>query len=279
VCSFPAETLKRLRPDATLWTNFAEDHLERHPGMESYFGAKWRLVAQTKGAVFAGASVRRFAEKFGRPLPAGAVVETEDQPPDARLVGTAFAEYPQRENFLLAAAWWRATGLPEETLYAAARSFTVGRHRLARVGELHGIAFWNDSKATNFHAVESALARFAQPVVLIAGGKAKGGDLAGFVHRFAPRVKHAVLIGETSAELAFHCAAFRVAHTSCATLAEAVRRATELAAAGDNVLLSPGFASFDMFRGYADRGEQFEHLVGELGAAPATPCVSGAVST
>ena len=129
------------------------------------------------------------------------------------------------------------------------------------------MTFWNDSKATNFHAVESALARFDAPVVLIAGGKAKGGDLAGFVHRMAPRVKHALLIGETSTELAFHCAAFRVAHTSCATLAEAVQRAAELAERGGNVLLSPGFASFDMFRGYADRGEQFERLVRDLAAA------------
>ena len=89
------------------------------------------------------------------------------------------------------------------------------------------------------------------------------------MHRIAPRVKHAVLIGETSAELAFHCATFRVAHTSCANFAEAVRRATELANAGDHVLLSPGFASFDMFRSYEDRGDQFESLVQNLGAPAA----------
>ena len=69
-----------------------------------------------------------------------------------------FADYPQRENFLLAAAWWRVSGLDEAALYAAARGFRVGRHRLARVAEHDGVAFWNDSKATNFHAVEGALA-------------------------------------------------------------------------------------------------------------------------
>jgi UDP-N-acetylmuramoylalanine--D-glutamate ligase len=268
VSSFQAETLRQMKADATLWTNFAEDHLERHPGLESYFSAKWNLVARTRaGATFVGSSVRRFAEKFERPLAGVNVVETEQQPTDARLAGTVFADYPQRENFLLAAAWWRSAGLPIETLYAAARDFRLGQHRLTPVTEVAGVEFWNDSKATNFHAVEAALARFAQPVVLIAGGKAKGGDIAGFVHRIAPRVKHAVLIGETSSELAFHCAAFRVAHTSCASLAEAVRRAAELAQSGESVLLSPGFASFDMFRGYADRGEQFEKLVRELGAS------------
>ena len=301
VSSFQAETLKHFRADATLWTNFAEDHLERHPGLESYFAAKWNLLARTKevqeqgaggreqgggkplaGArshesrteplaharshVWVGTSVQRFARKFGRPLPSGAAVDTEDQPADERLAGTVFSEYPQRENFLLAEAWWRATGLPEGTLFSAAKTFRLGRHRLTQVGEQKGVSFWNDSKATNFHAVEAALTRFSAPVVLIAGGKAKGGDLAGFVHRIAPRVKHAVLIGETSAELAFHCSAVRVAHTTCGTLAEAVHRAAELAEPGDNVLLSPGFASFDMFRGYADRGEQFEQLVRDLGA-------------
>jgi UDP-N-acetylmuramoylalanine--D-glutamate ligase len=207
----------------------------------------------------------RHAAKFDRPISAGANVGTEQQPSDERLASTAFAEYPQRENFLLAAAWWRAAGFAEKDLYTAARTFVVGRHRLARVSDHEGVSYWNDSKATNFHAVEAALARFATPVVLIAGGKGKGGDLAGFVHRIATQVKHAVLIGETSADLAFQFSAFRVGHTSCTTLAEAVRRAAEFAQPGDNVLLSPGFASFDMFRGYADRGEQFEQLVRELG--------------
>jgi UDP-N-acetylmuramoylalanine--D-glutamate ligase len=113
--------------------------------------------------------------------------------------------------------------------------------------------------------VEAALSRFPAPVVLIAGGKAKGGDLGAFIHRIASRVTHVVLIGETSEELASHCAACRVAHTRCGTLEEAVRRAAEIAEPGDNVLLSPAFASFDMFRGYADRGEQFEKLVHNLG--------------
>jgi UDP-N-acetylmuramoylalanine--D-glutamate ligase len=271
VSSFQAETLRHFRADATLWTNFAEDHLERHAGLEGYFGAKWNLVAHTApGAFFAGSSVQRFAQKFDRPLPAAASIATEGQPAEARLARTVFAEYPQRENFLLAAAWWRTAYLDDAALVAAARTFRLSRHRLARVFEHDGVAYWNDSKATNFHAVEAALASFTAPVVLIAGGRAKGGDLAGFVHRIAPRVKHAVLIGETSGDLAFHCATFRIAHTSCATLDEAVRRAAELAEPGEHVLLSPGFASFDLFRNYEDRGEQFEKLVRDLSAATAS---------
>lgn len=266
ISSFQAETLEHLRAASTIWTNFAEDHLERHESLETYFGAKWNLLAHTgRAGTFIGSSVERSARKFDRPTGLVTVVATENQPADPRLAGSIFAEYPQRENFLLAHAWWRKNGFDEATLYAAAATFKLGRHRLAAVGKRGGVTYWNDSKATNFHAVEAALARFSAPVVLIAGGKSKGGDLAGFVHRIAAGVKHAVLIGETSAELAFHCSTFRVAHTSCATLAEAIVRAAELADSGEHVLLSPGFASFDMFRNYEDRGEQFESLVRKLG--------------
>lgn len=265
--SFQTETLQHFTADAMLWTNFAEDHLERHPGMEAYFSAKWNLMARTpSGKLFVGPSVLRYARKYGRALPTAAVVATEAAPRDPQLAGTVFADYPQRENFLLAAAWWQASGRALPALYAAAQSFRLGRHRLARVGEHDGVTFWNDSKATNFHAVEAALAGFNQPVVLIAGGKAKGGDLAGFVKRIGPRVKHVCLIGETQPVLATFCTAYHVPHTVCATLAGALHTAAAQAAAGDAVLLSPGFASFDMFRNYEDRGDQFEKLVRELGA-------------
>jgi UDP-N-acetylmuramoylalanine--D-glutamate ligase len=126
--------------------------------------------------------------------------------------------------------------------------------------------WWNDSKATNFHAVEAAVAGFGAPVILIAGGKSKGGDVAAFVQRLVPRVKHAFLIGETRNVLATFAAVNGLSHTVCGDLSEAVRLADELAAAGDNVLLSPGFASFDQFKNYEDRGWQFVALVNTLGA-------------
>ncbi|MBX3750868.1 MAG: UDP-N-acetylmuramoyl-L-alanine--D-glutamate ligase [Opitutaceae bacterium] len=269
VSSFQAETLRHLRADVTLWTNFAEDHLERHGDMAAYFRAKWNLVARTTpGSVFAGTSVQRMAAKLGLALPAGAAVASEDAPADARLAGTVFATYPQRENLELAAAWWRASGRDMAALHAAARTFRLGRHRLARVGEHDGVAFWNDSKATNFHAVEAALAGFDRPVLVILGGKPKGGDLAAFVKRLAPRVKHASLIGETREELSTYCRAYGVPHTVCESLADAVRNAAARAVAGEAVLLSPGFASFDQFRNYEDRGEQFETLVRGLASTP-----------
>jgi len=267
VSSFQAEAFVHFRADSALWTNFAEDHLERHADMRDYFEAKWRLFDRTVGGVmFAGSSVQRYATEFGRVLPPEACVATIDQPADVLLRGTVFETYPQRENFLLAAAWWDRAGLPETALYAAAQSFKLGRHRLARVAEKNGVTFWNDSKATNFHAVEGALAKFVSPVLLIVGGKPKGGDIAAFVGRIAPRVKHLYLIGETQTALADACVSHQVSHTLCATLAYAVQLASETAISGDHVLLSPGFASFDMFRNYEDRGDQFEQCVNNLGA-------------
>jgi UDP-N-acetylmuramoylalanine--D-glutamate ligase len=265
VSSFQAETLMYLRPTATLWTNFAEDHLERHSDLNAYFAAKWRLVERTPpSSVFVGTSVQAFALRSQRKLRTSAGVATENQPADEALLGTAFAHYPQRENFLLAAAWWHFAALPHDQLYAAAQTFQTGPHRLRRIGEKRGVAFWNDSKATNFHATEAALATFATPVFWIGGGKAKGGDLAGFIRRIAQKIRHAFLIGETKPLLAAFCQSCGVPATTCATLDDAVRSAFAAASSGDQVVLSPGFASFDMFNGYDDRGRQFEAVVENL---------------
>ncbi|MDE3083689.1 MAG: UDP-N-acetylmuramoyl-L-alanine--D-glutamate ligase [Verrucomicrobiota bacterium] len=266
VSSFQAETLKHFRADAVLWTNFAEDHLERHGTMENYFAAKRKLVEKvSKGAVFVGPSVRFFAKNLGQALPSEAIVANDSGAVDSRLTGSVFEGRPQRENFALAEAYWKSEQLPAETLFAVARDFRLGLHRLARVGGRAGVIYWNDSKATNFHAVEGALANFSRPVLLIAGGKGKGGDIAGFVRRIAPRVKYAFLLGETGGALTDACSLYGVAHVLCVNLADAVERAAAQASPGDHVLLSPGFASFDMFRNYADRGAQFERLVNNLG--------------
>jgi UDP-N-acetylmuramoylalanine--D-glutamate ligase len=272
VSSFQAETLRHFRADSVIWTNFAEDHLERHGSMNDYFFAKWHLLERCIGGhVHVGSSVQFHASEFGQTLPAEACVASENEPGDVLLQGTLFADYPQRENFLLIAAWWRTTGLRESILYAAARTFAPARHRMERVGEFGGVTWWNDSKATNFHAAEAALARFTTPVLLVAGGKSKGGDLAGFIFRIAPRVRHVALIGETRHTLASACVEAGLSHTVCADLDEAVRALAAQARPGDQALLSPGFASLDQFKSYAERGDRFVNLVQNLSATPALP--------
>lgn len=266
VSSFQAETMRHFRCEAVLWTNFAEDHLDRHADLRDYFGAKLKLVTQTGAkCVCVGTSVTSFALQLGEKLPQGTLIADEQPATPAELNDTVFGDYPQRENFNLALAWWRQAKRRPENLHAAAKSFRLGRHRMGRVAEIGGVTYWNDSKGTNFHAVEGALRRFVKPVTLILGGKQKGGDIAAFVQRIAPQVRHAVLIGETRPVLAEACAAAGVNHTLCDTLETAVRTAAEVAEPDGNVVLSPGFASFDMFRNYEERGEIFERLVHALG--------------
>jgi UDP-N-acetylmuramoylalanine--D-glutamate ligase len=267
VSSFQAETMRFFRADAALWTNFAEDHLERHGTMADYFQAKWRLFERTVGGeVFAGPDVAEAAEHYGQRLPEGAVVPWDDPTGDLLLQGTPFEGAPARENFRLAAAWWRAAGLRESLLYAAARTYQPQPHRLAMIAEQAGVRWWDDSKATNFHATEAALGRFAAPVHWIGGGRGKGGDVAAFVARIAPRLKRAYVIGETRGMLSTWLGQAGVEHVVCGDLAEAVRRAGENVAAGDDVVLSPGFSSLDQFSGFDERGRSFQSLVQELSA-------------
>jgi UDP-N-acetylmuramoylalanine--D-glutamate ligase len=266
VSSFQAEQLRVLVPEVALWTNFAEDHLERHGTMESYFRAKHALLARAPaGMRFHGPEVARFATVHGIDLEGSSEVDfvsvSTSRP---ELAGTVFAGRPQLENFLLARACWHALGYEDAALWAAARSFVLGPHRLARVAEIDGVVYWNDSKATNFHATEAALAAFDAPVLLVAGGKAKGGDIDSFARRIAPRVRKAFLLGETSAVLARALQARGIDALVFATLRDAVQSARLAAVRGDHVLLSPGFASFDMFKGYDDRGRQFEAVVATL---------------
>ncbi|MGH8020983.1 MAG: UDP-N-acetylmuramoyl-L-alanine--D-glutamate ligase [Opitutaceae bacterium] len=269
VSSFQAEQLRFFEAGASLWTNFAEDHLERHPTLKAYFRAKYRLVEHTRGReVYFGPSVRAHAHAFGFELPMDHGVDFVAQENEPRLEGTAFARQPQRENFLLARALWSSLGFEEEALLEAASSFALGPHRLARVRELEGVTYWNDSKATNFHAVEAALAGFSGPVIWVGGGRSKGGDLHSFATRIAPRMRSAFLIGETGAEMTRCLRDLGVPVVHCASLREAVSGARAAATAGEHVLLSPGFASFDMFNGYDDRGRKFEAIVAALTQAP-----------
>lgn len=272
VSSFQAEMLRSFRSDATVWTNLDEDHLERHPGMRGYFLAKHRLVELTApGRCWFGTSVGAWAAKLGVDLSkAGPVVDTSAPCPDTRALDSLFGRQPQLENYHLARALWTGLGLPVEVLAEAAAVFPRARHRIARCGEVRGVACYNDSKGTNFHAVFGALATFDRPPHWIGGGKDKGGDLAGFAERLGPRVASATLIGETGPRLAAHLRRTPgLAVAEAPTLRDAILTALARARPGDVLLLSPGFSSFDMFRGYEDRGDQFERLVAELAQAEA----------
>ena len=266
VSSFQAEDLRHFTPEAVLWTNFDEDHLDRHGDLESYFRAKYKLIERMMpgGILVVGESVVAAARRFGIELPPEAIVATRAAAADTVPAGSMFDTWPQRENWAVASCYWQARGLAPRLLEEAARIFRPAPHRLRKVAEGQGVEFWNDSKGTNFHAVEAALAQFGVPVRWIGGGKWKGGDLAAFAARIAPRIEAAYLIGETAPELLRHFEALGRPARAFASLQDAVVAAAKDAHGPTAILLSPGFSSFDMFRGYAERGTVFERAAQAL---------------
>jgi len=133
-------------------------------------------------------------------------------------------------------------------------------HRCEKVAEIDGVIFINDSKATNIDALEKALIAMQKPVVLIAGGKDKGLDFTGMRPLLREKVKNAVLIGQMSEKL-FAAWNSAVPCFLATTLADAVEKAQRLAKTGDAVLFSPGCSSYDMFKSFEDRGDQFRELI------------------
>jgi len=165
------------------------------------------------------------------------------------------------ENALAAAAVGRIAGLSDETINAAIRSFKGVEHRLELVGEWAGVRWFNDSKATNPDAGRVALNAFpGAPVILIAGGYGGGFDLREWVADVLAHAEAVVLIGASAADLAEalrdHPNVLRAQ-----SLEEAVSIAAGLARQGGVVLLSPAYKSFDMFKDFEDRGNQFKELV------------------
>jgi UDP-N-acetylmuramoylalanine--D-glutamate ligase len=258
------------------------DHLDRHGSLAAYATAKARIFraqgsqdwavlnADDAGAADLAPSVTARLLWFSRlrPVPHGAWVRdgwvtlrlgADDQPvcpvSDIFLRGTH-----NLENVLAAAACAGALGVPPARLRAAIRAFRAVRHRIEWIRDRAGVAFYNDSKGTNVDATLKALAAFAEPIVLIAGGRDKGQRFDALAAAARGRVKAAVLIGEGRATMG---PALRPVTRveEAESMGEAVRRAAALAAAGDVVLLSPACASFDLFRDYEHRGEVFTEEV------------------
>jgi UDP-N-acetylmuramoylalanine--D-glutamate ligase len=154
-------------------------------------------------------------------------------------------------------------GLSFERMAGPLSDYSPLPHRCELVGTVDEVNYVNDSKATNIDALEKALVSEARPIVLIAGGKDKGFEFGSITELIAQKVHHAVLIGEM-AERIRGLWGSRVPCELAASLEDAVKRARGHARPGDVVLFSPATSSFDMFKNYADRGDQFRNLVKSL---------------
>jgi len=264
VSSFQAEDMHHFNADALIWTNFSEDHLDRHGSMEDYFAAKWNLIHRLRQPflLVADETVVQAANEFGRNLPDFAsIVGQTDEKPWEMPETSAFAFYPQMDNLRLVREFWRRKGLPEDVLKRAAESFPPRPHRFVKVGEIEGVDFWDNSKSTDFASALAATDSLGKPILWIGGGKSKGGDMEAFARKIAGRVKAAFLIGETAPYLASVFENYGKAAQVCSDMREAVNAAYSAASPGDSVVLSPGFASFDMYADFEQRGDCFTDVV------------------
>jgi UDP-N-acetylmuramoylalanine--D-glutamate ligase len=280
VSSFQLEEIRAFRPRIAVWLNFTPDHLDRYPDMESYRRAKLRIFEfQTEDdfavikledmpAVIDPASLRASVITFSATRTGGdfdlrdGVIHFRGEPvlamSEAKLRGVHNAE-----NLMAALGVGHFMGLGFERLIAPLAAYTPQPHRCELVGTVEGVDYVNDSKATNIDALEKALLSETRPVVLIAGGKDKGFEFGSITDLIARKVRHALLIGEMAGRIAALWEG-RVPCERAASLEDAVRRARAHARPGEVVLFSPGTSSFDMFRNYADRGDQFRNLVKSL---------------
>lgn len=268
VSSFQAEGLKHFSPDVLLWTNFDEDHLDRHTDLEDYFKAKWQLVNRLKSNyLFIGKSVKQFADDHCYSFSKQPIILDEERVSDLDLISEGvFSKPPQRENYFLALSYWKAEGYDFEILRNSALLFEPLQYRLEKVDTIDGKTFWNDSKGTNFLASIEALKGFNDKVFWIGGGKCKGGNIEDFVRRISPFIQEAFLIGQTAEKLAKAFKIYGVEAFVYKSLDEAVQSAFKKGKyyKFQDIVFSPGFSSFDMFTNAEERGIFFEKKVLEL---------------
>ncbi|MEP6809478.1 MAG: UDP-N-acetylmuramoyl-L-alanine--D-glutamate ligase [Chthoniobacterales bacterium] len=275
VSSFQLETISTFRPAVSVWLNFAPDHLDRYRSLADYRAAKLRIFDyQTEDDI----AVVNAAEDLP-PLRARKITfSAYDDRADFRLAeGAIFyrhesvlrlAETKLRgshniENIMAALAVGLSRGLGFEEMVPPLSAYEPRPHRLEFVREIDGVGYINDSKATNLDAVEKALLAQTKPVVLIAGGKDKGFEFETLRDLVGKKVRATVLLGEMAERICQDWSGV-VPCEIAVSIADAVERAHALARPGEIVLFSPGTSSFDMFKSYADRGDQFRALVHAL---------------
>lgn len=287
--SFQLERSDSLNLAVACVLNLSADHLDRHGSLPRYHSAKHRIFRGCRHAVVnsddpltippGGDGMQASAWRLREPDLHGFGIHRDDHGVEwlaqgfDELMPVSAIALPGRHNLanaLAALAIGQGARLPMAAMLETLRRFQGLPHRCQLVAERHGVRWINDSKATNVAAARAAIEGMGQGrnVVLIAGGRGKGGDFAALRQPVAMHCKAVLLIGETAAQLATALGdAVLVQH--CGSLQEAVQAAAALAVAEDCVLLSPACASFDMFCNYLERGDVFAAAVGDLPAGVA----------
>jgi UDP-N-acetylmuramoylalanine--D-glutamate ligase len=279
--SFQLETTETFRAHIGAALNVTPDHLDRHYTIENYAEAKGRLFMNQIPGDFAVLNhddpiTREYANRTK-----GTTVwfsSTHEVSPGAYLDGSRIllnaqslmlaSEVPLRgthnlENTMAAAAIAQLAGATHAQIRAAVMTFPGVEHRLEFVRERNGVAWYNDSKATNVDAALKAVAAFSGGLWVILGGKDKNSDYTPLAAPLKKKAHAALLIGAAAEKIRAQLGG-EVRMIACRTLDAAVQEARARAEAGDTVLLAPACASFDQFENYEHRGREFKRLVGEL---------------
>lgn len=299
--SFQLEAIDRFHAWIAVVLNFSPDHLDRHPTVEAYAAAKarvfenqasgdWAVVnaddpavlemvrrARASGAGHASGPLGPQATHFfarHADLAQGTVIEDRwivdrhgDRRPPTQLVPLSAIHLlgPHLVDDVMAAATVGViAGAAPAAMTTAVESFRGLEHAMELVGEIHGVRFVNDSKATNVEAALRSIQSFDSGVVPIMGGRFKGGDLGRLRGPLRSRAKAVVAIGEAR-PLLREALAGAVDVREADTLEDAVDRAYVIARPSGVVLLAPACASFDMFQDYAERGRAFKQAVQRIG--------------
>lgn len=277
--SFQLETTENLHTLASANLNVSADHLDRYTDLTEYAAAKRRIFQHSQLAIYNAEDTLTTPQRTEPALAlsltaqlAGYGIVWQQQQPWLLVAGepllplsemSLFGEH-NHFNALAAAALALAAGANREAIAKTLRTFKGLPHRCELVAELAGVRWINDSKATNIGATQAALAGLRNSVagklILIAGGDAKGADLSELAAVLTQDVQELITLGQDGPALA----ALKPGSKTVKTLQQAVKLAAELAKPGDMVLLSPACASLDMFKSYAERGEQFAKAVREL---------------
>ncbi len=283
--SFQLETIETFRPRIAVVLNITPNHLDRYPHFRGYICAKLRIFERQTPS---DRAVVNFDDQIIRSylttIKAGVVrISRKERPPKGvwlegdRLISDVghSREVARRneillrgehnlENVMAAVAAAQLAGCREDVIRKTLSRFSGLEHRLEVVRHHQGVLYVNDSKATTISATASALESFNEPVVLIAGGQDKGTDFAPLKPVIRRKAREVILIGEAREKIRKALEENSVPIHEAASLDDAVKAAATLATAGQVVLMAPGCASFDMFRDFEDRGQQFKALVSSL---------------
>ena len=283
--SFQLETTDTFHPWIAVLLNFSPDHLDRHGTVDEYAAAKTRIFAQQTGEDWAvlnaddpltltmakASRSRRLLFSLQGHITDGIVIDgdtivrragVEREPlvplSAIRLIGPHLVA-----DVLAAAAVASLVGVDGAAMTRAVEGFAGLEHALEPVLDVGGVRFVNDSKATNIEAARRAVESFGQGVVVILGGRFKGGDFHDLLEPLALREATVISIGEARPLIA-EALGGRVAMYEAEDMSSAVRKAFASASPGQTVVLAPACASFDMFRDYAERGQAFKREVRRL---------------